>query len=113
MSQHMENPPGVRRGARESEPAVGTERELHRQSTEQAADPLARAPRYAHALRVVWERADGRACTNFYSTLPAAERKMQRTRERGLAARIELVRLVPSTMTADVLADLDAEGGSA
>lgn len=75
----------------------------HRDSTRSADDLLARASRHDYALRVVWERSDGRFCTQLYTTLPAAERKLRTTRERGRHAQVHLVRLV------DVQA-LDTEG---
>lgn len=67
----------------------------HPESTAHTLDLLARAARHDYALRVTWERADGRVCTQVYATLPAAERKVRATRERGLRAHLQLVQVVP------------------
>lgn len=59
------------------------------------ADPLARARRHDHAVLVLAERADGVVCSQLFTNLAAAERKVLRTRERGLSASLTLVRLLP------------------
>lgn len=57
------------------------------------ADIEARAERVEFALLVLSERADGVICSQLYTNLKAAERKVARTRERDLWARMTLVRL--------------------
>lgn len=109
MGEDMQNPPaGEPRGDHcgdESAP----------QSTGSAADLLARARRHDYALAVTYERADGRVCVALVTTMLAAERKVLRTRARGLRAEVTLVRLVPVAAPRDaveralVLAD-DTEG---
>ena len=91
VTDYMENPPhGEMRGARVVHESAGAGSD----STVSAADVLARASRHDYALRVVWERSDGRFCTQLYTTLPAAERKLRNTRLRGRHASVHLVRLV-------------------
>ncbi|EWT06322.1 hypothetical protein N864_22615 [Intrasporangium chromatireducens Q5-1] len=75
--------------------------------SQSTADLTARARRHDYALRVVSERADGVLVVQFYTNLPAAERKVTRTRERGLRADLSLVRL-----TAVPFAVLDTLGGA-
>ncbi|TWE13262.1 hypothetical protein [Rudaeicoccus suwonensis] len=77
-------------------------------STIAEADLIARAKRHDYAIRVVFERADGRVCSQMYADLSAAERKQVRCHERGLQATLTLVRLVPvHHVTADLLALVD------
>lgn len=64
-------------------------------STDKSTDLERLAARHDYAVRVVAERADGVLVTQFYSNLPAAERKVTRTRDRGLRADMHLVRVVP------------------
>lgn len=98
MSDHMENPPaGDPRGTHVM--AVN-----HPQSTAHPADLLARAARHDYGLRVTWERADGRICTQTYASLSTAERKVQRTRERGFRAHMQLVQIVPVHFTPEEVA---------
>ena len=63
------------------------------------ADLRTRAKRHDYALLVLAERADGVICSQIYTNLPAAERKVSRTRGRGLQASVTLVRLVSVTST--------------
>lgn len=79
----------------------------------QSTDLAARARRHDFAVRVLAERRDGVVVAQVYADLPAAERKVARTRERGLSAQMHLVRLVPVGVTplpvvctAEQLADL-------
>lgn len=58
-------------------------------------DAVALAARREFAIRVWTRRRDGVAVAQVFSDLGAAERKIDRTRRRGLDARAELVRLVP------------------
>lgn len=75
-------------------------------------DPiLSRTRRHDHALMVLAERADGIVVTQLYQHLTAAERRVRRTRERGLAASMHLVRLTPVPWTAAVDLALDEIGG--
>lgn len=53
------------------------------------------ARRHDFGLLVVAERSDGIVTSQVYMNLPAAERKVTRTRERGLTATLTLLRLVP------------------
>ena len=77
-------------------------------------DPiLSRARRHDHALMVLAERADGIVVTQLYQHLTAAERRVRRTRERGLAASMHLVRLTPVPWTAAVDLPLDDLVGGA
>jgi hypothetical protein len=55
----------------------------------------ARARRHDHGVLVLAERQDGVVVSQVFADLPAAERKVQRTRDRGLSATLTLVRLVP------------------
>lgn len=68
-------------------------------SSPQSTDLAARARRHDFAVRVVSERADGVLVAQFYTNLPAAERKLARTQERGLRAEMHLVRIVPVGVT--------------
>lgn len=70
--------------------ASGRARNRH---PEHIADIEARAQRVEFALLVLSERADGVICSQLYTNLKAAERKVARTRERNLSARMTLVRL--------------------
>jgi hypothetical protein len=70
-------------------------------------DVAARAARHDYALRVVSQRADGILVTQFYTNLPAAERKVTRTRDRGLSADLSLVRITPVPWA--TLADVGGE----
>lgn len=60
-----------------------------------SSDLVARARRHDHGVLVLAERQDGVVVSQVFADLPAAERKVQRTRERGLSATLTLVRLVP------------------
>lgn len=62
-------------------------------------DLAARARRHDHGVLVVAERADGTVTSQVYENLGAAERKVWRTRARGLSATLTLVRLVPVPFT--------------
>ena len=62
-------------------------------------DLRTRAKRHDYALLVLAERADGVICSQIYTNLPAAERKVHRTRSRGLSASVTLVRLVSVAST--------------
>lgn len=80
-------------------------------SADQSTDLAARARRHDHGVLVLAERRDGIVTSQVFADLAAAERKVWRTRERGLSASLSLVRLVPVPfVTADELADRDAEG---
>ena len=63
------------------------------------ADLRTRAKHHGYALLVLAERADGVICSQIYTNLPAAERKVTRTRARGLQASVTLVRLVACAST--------------
>lgn len=58
-------------------------------------DILELADRRAYAVRVVSIRRDGVLVSQLYADLRAAERKADRTRARGLDARLELVHVIP------------------
>lgn len=64
-------------------------------SLAETADLAHRAARHDHAVRVLFERADGVVASQLFTSLPAAEKKLRRTRERGLFADLHLVRLLP------------------
>ena len=64
-------------------------------STGNATDLRARARRHEYAILVLAERVDETVVSSFYTNLPAAERKVTRTRERGLDATLTLVRVTP------------------
>ena len=82
------------------------------QSLIEDTDILSRARRHDHALLVVAERADRVITTQVFMSLEAAERKVARTRERGLAASLHLVRVsVVPFVTADDLDVLRELGG--
>lgn len=68
---------------------------------------LARTRRHDYAVVVLAERADGVVVSQVYQHLAAAERRVRNTHERGLAASMHLVRLVPVPWT--VAADLALE----
>lgn len=55
----------------------------------------ARARRHDHGVLVLAERRDGIVTSQVFADLAAAERKVWRTRERGLSASLQLVRLLP------------------
>lgn len=59
------------------------------------------ARRHQFAIYVLSERADGRIVGQVYTSLPAAERKAARTRERGLHAVLSLVELRPVGLELD------------
>lgn len=65
------------------------------QSTATTADVLALGRRAEYAVRVTSQRIDGAVVARLYVNLSAAERSVRRAHDRGLAARLELVRLVP------------------
>lgn len=56
-------------------------------------DIAALARRHDYALRVVTERSDGVLVTQLFTSMHPAERKVARTRERGLRAHVTLVKL--------------------
>lgn len=70
------------------------------------ADLASRARRHDHGVLVLAERRDGIVTSQVFADLAAAERKVWRTRERGLSASLQLVRLVPV-----MHGDLDGLGG--
>ncbi|QOK21392.1 hypothetical protein IGS73_09380 [Janibacter indicus] len=55
----------------------------------------ARARRHDHGVLVLAERRDGVVTSQVFANLDAAERKVTRTRARGLAASLVLVRITP------------------
>jgi len=77
-------------GAASEAPAKVTTQQPTRQD-----DLALLARRHDYALLVVAERSDGVVTSQVYTNLTAAERKVTRTRERGLTATLTLVRLVP------------------
>lgn len=84
---------------------------------EQSTDLAARVRRHRYALYVLAERADGRIVGQVYTSLHPAERKVARTRERGLRATMSLVELRPIGLELDTstvpssVADLLSEVG--
>ena len=76
--------------------------------TGKCTDLERRARRHDHGVLVLAERRDGVVTSQVFADLAAAERKVWRTRERGLSASLALVRLVPVPVVD--LAELDAEG---
>ena len=78
-----------------------------------ACDRLARTRRHDYAVLVLAERADGIVVSQVYQHLAAAERRVRRTHDRGLAASMHLVRLVPVPWTAGVDLTLDDLVGGA
>ena len=64
-------------------------------SVSDIADNAPHPRRHAYAVRVVAQRRDGILTEHVLTNLPAAERRVQNARARGLAAWLELVRLVP------------------
>ena len=88
-----------------SRPGVGTEAAevIQAAATDTSfsltADLRTRAKRHDYALLVLAERADGVICSQIYTNLLAAERKVHRTRSRGLSASVTLVRLVSVAST--------------
>lgn len=83
---------------KEVRPRLGTEGEQESKGRELDSDPTAPAPwngaRRGYAVRVLFRRADGCDVSQLFTSLPAAEAKVQRTRGRGLPAWLELVRVV-------------------
>lgn len=75
--------------------------------TAQSTDLAARARRHDHGVLVLAERRDGIVTSQVFADLAAAERKVWRTRERGLSASLQLVRLLPVGPI-----DLDDIGGA-
>lgn len=75
----------------------------------QSSDLAARARRHDHGVLVLAERRDGIVTSQVFADLSAAERKVWRTRERGLSASLALVRLVPVHVEIDV--DVHDGGG--
>lgn len=73
--------------------------------TDPGAQPAVARParRKVYAVLVAAERADGRVVTQVYTSLHAAERRVVRSRERGLSAWVELVRLVPVPLVSEEL----------
>lgn len=76
--------------------------------TSHSSDLAARARRHDHGVLVLAERRDGIVTSQVFADLAAAERKVWRTRERGLSASLALVRLVPVPFVA--LDDLEGGG---
>lgn len=64
-------------------------------STAREADVLAHGRRSEYAVRVTSERIDGAVVSRLYVNLDAAAKSVRRAHARGLAARLELVRLMP------------------
>lgn len=60
-----------------------------------AADVLARARRADYVVRVRVQRADGVVLVQHYASLQAAEKRVRRAHDRGLAADICLCRVTP------------------
>lgn len=85
----------------EQRPRLGTEGDAQNRlaTYDQSTELAARARRAEFGVRVLAERRDGVVVAQVYSDLPAAERKVSRTRERGLRAELHLVRLVPVSAT--------------
>lgn len=84
--------------ANEERPRLTTEgapKITGRRSPSTIADLAARARRHDHGVLVLSERRDGVVCAQVFADLGAAERKVWRTRERGLSASLTLVRLLP------------------
>lgn len=81
--------------------------------TDQRAQPTVARPvrRKVYAVLVAAERADGRVVTQVYTSLHAAERRVLRTRERGLSAWVEMVRLVPVPLVSQALLALVGDLG--
>lgn len=96
--------------AYESRPAgAAPETPAKKSTAKDTRDLASRARRHDHGVLVLAERKDGVVVSQVYADLAAAERKVQRTRERGLSATLTLVRLVPLPhVTPD---DLDELGG--
>lgn len=65
--------------------------------------------RHRYAVVVHAQRRDGVLCQHILTNLPAAERRVMATRARGMAAWLELVRVVPVTAAEG----LDALAGDA
>lgn len=94
----------------ESRPSRGRQSEITgRRSEVQSSDLAARARRHDHGVMVLAERRDGIVTSQVFADLAAAERKVWRTRERGLSASLALVRLVPVHVDLDV--DVQHGGG--
>lgn len=91
----LESPPG--RGSRPDANGAATKVQVGRpsHSLDGSTDTERLARRHDYALYVLAERADGRLMGQVFTSLPAAERKVTRTRDRGLHASMTLVRLVP------------------
>lgn len=66
-----------------------------KKSDPHSTELASRARRHDHGVLVLAERRDGVVVSQVFADLAAAERKVQRTRERGLSASLTLVRLVP------------------
>lgn len=77
----------------ERRPRQGAASDLNR--TSDSSGLAARARRHDHGVLVLAERRDGIVTSQVFADLAAAERKVWRTRERGLSASLQLVRLVP------------------
>lgn len=67
-----------------------------------AADVLARARRADYVIRVRVQRADGVVLVQHYASLSAAERRVRRAHDRGLAADICLCRVTPIVGSVEV-----------
>lgn len=89
MTDQTRKRPGMQTGATSKKSSVGAS------SGSNYTDLAARARRHDHGVLVLAERKDGSVVSQVYSNLPAAERKVWRTRERGLSASLTLVRIVP------------------
>ena len=78
----------------ERRPAQDAASHLNR-TADSTRDLAARARRHDHGVLVLAERRDGIVTSQVFADLAAAERKVWRTRERGLSASLQLVRLMP------------------
>lgn len=66
-----------------------------------------------YAVLVSAERADGIVASQLYTNLAAAERKVKRTRDRGLSASLTLVQIVAATAPIPAEYRLETEAGEA
>lgn len=89
MSDQTRKRPGKQTGATSKKSSVGAS------SGSKYTDLAARARRHDHGVLVLAERKDGIVTSQVFADLAAAERKVWRTRERGLSASLTLVRIVP------------------
>ncbi|MGN7247096.1 hypothetical protein ACTHQ1_05095 [Janibacter anophelis] len=89
MSDQTRKRPGEQTGATSKKNSVGVS------SGSKYTDLAARARRHDHGVLVLATRKDGIVTSQVFADLAAAERKVWRTRERGLSASLTLVRIVP------------------